>query len=113
MSQVLSRYPHLAPGLCGQLECHRICSKVCHCAAGSRRSSARLAAQAARRFTVRTDRRRLHICERVHSAHQCPGLCQKVGGCFLPQVGDHPSEAKRKVFRAQRAMDALVRGRFL
>lgn len=111
MSQVLAYYPHLAPGLCDRLQCPRICAKVEHCPAGLRRSRALLAAQAVRRFSVRLDRRRANICDQIHSAGLCPKLCQGVGGCFLPQVGDHPSEAKRKVFRAQRAMDALVRAR--
>lgn len=111
MSQVLSAYPHLAPGLCGSLECGHICSRVCHCPAGQRRVHSLLAAQAIRRFSVRLDRRRGHICEQVHDAGLCPKLCQGVGGCFLPRVDDHPSEARRRVFRAQRAMDALVRAR--
>lgn len=111
MSQVSSRYPHLAPGLCGRLQCPYICSRVCHCPAGSRRVRARLAAQAVRRFSICLDRRRASICEQVHAAGGCPSLCRQVGGCFIPQVGDHPSEARRKVFRAQRAMDALVRAR--
>ena len=108
MSQLLSRYPRLQPGLCGALECPRICSRVEHCAAGLRRSRARLAAQAMRRFSVRLDSRRRYVCDQVHRAGLCPSLCQGVGGCFLPQVGDHPSEVKRKVFRAQKAMDQLV-----
>ena len=111
MSQVLSRYQHQSPGLCGALQCRRVCSRVCYCPAGLRRSRARLAAQAVRRFSVRLDRRRAHVCEQIHQSGLCPVLCQKVGGCFLPQVDDHPSEAKRKVFRAQKAMDQLVRAR--
>ena len=111
MSQVLLHYPHLTPGLCGALECPHICSRVNHCEAGLRRSRRQLAERARRRFSVRLDRRRGQICEQIHAAGHCPTICRAVGGCFLPQVGDHPSEAKRKVFRAQRAMDALVRAR--
>ena len=110
-SQVLLHYPHLTPGLCGRLECPHICSRVCHCEAGLRRSRRQFARSAIRRFSVRLDRRRGEICDQIHAAGFCPAICKGVGGCFLPQVGDHPSEARRKVFRAQRAMDALVRAR--
>jgi len=108
MSQVLSHYPHLQPGLCGRRECPRICSRVEHCPAGLRRSRARLAAQAVRRFSVVPCRRQLEVCAEVRKAHLCPSLCSVVGGCLLPRQGDHPSEAKRKAFRAQKAMDLLV-----
>ena len=107
-SQVLSHYPALEPGLCGRLECPRICSRVEHCAAGLRRSRAALAAQARRRFAVKANSRQEHVCSRLVKAHLCPQICLKVGGCFLPQQGDHPAEARRKVFRCQRAMDLLV-----
>jgi hypothetical protein len=109
MSVLVDLYPHLAPGLCGQLSCHGLCSKYHDCPAGQRRRRDRLARNAWRQFTVKVDRRRLNICERIHDAGQCPYLCREVGGCFLPKVGDHPSEAMRKVFRAQLAMDAFVR----
>ena len=108
MSQVEFFYPHLIPGLCGALECPRICSRVCHCEAGQRRSRRLLAAQAVRRFTVRANSQQERVCKEVHDAGLCPSLCNQCGGCFMPQPLDHPSEAKRKVFRAQRCMDALV-----
>ena len=108
MSQLLSRYPQLQPGLCGRLECPRICSRVEHCEAGLRRSRARLAEQARRRFAVRANRRQEEVCARITKAGLCPQICQRVGGCFLPQQGDHPSEARRKVFRCQYAVDLLV-----
>jgi hypothetical protein len=111
MSQVLSRYPQYQPGLCGRRECPRICSRVEHCPAGLRRSRARLAAQAVRRFTVAPHRRQLEVCAEVRKAGLCPGLCSSVGGCFLPRQGDHPSEARRKAFRVQKAMDLLVKYR--
>jgi hypothetical protein len=103
----------IGQGLCGRLVCQRLCLRSEHCPAGRRRADQLLARQAIRRFSVCLDRRRGHICEQVHDSGLCPSLCQKVGGCFLPQVGDHPSEAKCKVFRAQRAIDALVRARSL
>jgi len=108
MSQVLSHYPHLQPGLCGRLECQRTCVRVCHCQAGLRRGRVLLAERARRRFAVKANRRQEEICFRVRQASLCPRICQSVGGCFLPQAGDHPSEAKRKVFRCQRAVDLLV-----
>jgi hypothetical protein len=109
VSEVLSRYPHLQPGLCGCLECAHICSRVCHCEAGLRRGRARLAAQAVRRFRVIANSRQEQACSTIHKQGLCPHLCREVGGCFLPRDGDHPSESKRKVFRCQRAVDALVR----
>lgn len=111
MSVVLSRYPHLAPGLCGALACRRLCLRSQHCPAGERRARALLRERARNRFSVKLDRRRDQVCGEIRKASQCPTVCQGVGGCFIPQVGDHPSEARRKVFRAQRAMDALVRVR--
>ena len=108
MSQVLSLYPQYQPGLCGRLACPRICTRVCHCPAGLRRSRARLAAQAARRFRVVASRRQLEVCAKVREAKLCPSLCSAAGGCLLPRQGDHPSEARRKAFRAQKAMDLLV-----
>jgi hypothetical protein len=107
-SQVLSHYPHLEPGLCGRLECPRVCSRVCYCAAGLRRSRRLLAERARKRFAVRANSRQLQVCTRITKAKLCPQICEKVGGCFLPQQGDHPSEARRKVFRCQRAVDLLV-----
>jgi len=106
-------YPHLVPGRCGRLQCPSLCPRFRDCPAGVRRSRAERTANVWRQFTVVLDRRRAHICEKVHDAGFCPTLCREVGGCFLPRVGDHPSEASRKVFRAQRAMDALVRARDL
>lgn len=107
-SRVVALHPHLAPGLCGRPSCPHVCSRVCHCPAGTRRGEFLLARQAMRRFSVRLDRRRATICKYLTEARLCPSLCREVGGCFLPLVGDHPSEAKRKVFRAQRAVDRLV-----
>ena len=110
MSQsiVASRYPNLEPGLCGRLFCRRICSRVCHCPAGTRLSRQRLAEQARRRFAVKANRRQEEVCARIRQHGLCPRICQRVGGCFLPQQGDHPSESRRKVFRCQRAVDLLV-----
>jgi hypothetical protein len=107
-SAVASHYAHLEPGLCGRLVCRRICSRVCHCPAGTRLSQQRLAEQARRRFAVRANRRQEEVCARIRKARLCPQICRRVGGCFLPQEGDHPSEARRKVFRCQRAVDLLV-----
>ena len=107
-SSVLAQYPNLAPGLCGRLECPRICVRGCHCDAGLRRRKSLLNEQAKRRMTVKPTRRALYICDQIQTAGQCPSLCWKVGGCFMPQVDDHPSESKRKAFRPQRAMDLLV-----
>ena len=110
MSQsiVASRYPQLQPGLCGRLQCPRICARVCHCEAGLRRSRVRLAEQARRRFSVKANRRQEETCARIRKARLCPQICQRVGGCFLPRDGDHPSESRRKVFRCQYAIDLLV-----
>jgi hypothetical protein len=107
-SIVASSYPQLVPGLCGRLECPRMCSRVCHCQAGLRRSRRLLAERARRRFAVRANRRQEEICARIRKSHLCPQICQRVGGCFLPRDGDHPSEARRKVFRCQHAVDLLV-----
>jgi len=111
MSQVVREYPHLAPGLCGRLACRRLCLRSEHCPAGQRRRSSLLSQRAIRRFSVALDRRRGRICAQIHDSGQCSSLCQGVGGCFLPQVGDHPSEARRKSHRAQRALDEFVRRR--
>jgi hypothetical protein len=86
-----------------------MCVRVEHCEAGLRRSRALLAERARRRFAVKANRRQEYICALVRDASLCPRICQSLGGCFLPQVGDHPSESKRKVFRCQRAVDALVK----
>lgn len=107
-SVVSSRYPHLQPGLCGRLSCPHICSRVCHCPAGQRRARALLAAQARQRFTVKANRRQEQVCVEVRKAGLCPSLCNKVGGCFLPQWGDTTAELKRKAHRAQQAMDLLI-----
>jgi hypothetical protein len=107
-SVVASRYPHLVPGLCGRLECPRVCSRVCHCEAGLRRSRASLAEQARRRFAVRANGRQEEVCSRIRKDRLCPRICQRVGGCFLPRDGDHPSEVRRKVFRCQHAVDLLL-----
>jgi hypothetical protein len=111
VSQVLSHYPHLQPGLCGRLECQRMCVRVCHCQAGLRRGRVLLAERARRRFAVKANRRQEDVCARVRKASLCPKICHQVGGCFLPQPCDHPSEAKRKAFRCQRVVDALVKQR--
>ena len=110
MSQsiVASYYPNLEPGLCGRLVCRRICSRVCHCPAGTRLSQQRLAEQARRRFALKANRRQEEVCARIRKARLCPQICRRVGGCFLPRDGDHPSEGRRKVFRCQRAIDLLV-----
>jgi hypothetical protein len=108
VSQLLSHYPHLQPGLCGRLECPRMCARVCHCEAGLRRSRRLLAERAMRRFALKANRRQEETCTRIRKARLCPQICQRVGGCFLPRDGDHPSEARRKVFRCQRAVDLLV-----
>ena len=108
MSKVTELYPYLVPGLCGALECSHICRRVQLCPAGQRRVQRLLAEKAVRRFTVKANSQQLRVCEKVHDAGLCPRLCNQLGGCFLPQPLDHPSEAKRKVFRAQYAMDALV-----
>ena len=110
MSQsiVASYYPNLEPGLCGRLECPRMCTRVQHCEAGLRRSRYLLAEQARRRFAIKANRRQEEVCARIRKARLCPQICQRVGGCFLPRDGDHPSEAHRKVFRCQYAVDLLV-----
>jgi hypothetical protein len=113
VSQVLSHYPQLQPGLCGSLECRRMCARACHCEAGLRRGRVLLAERARRRFAIKANRRQEEICARIRKASLCPRICQRVGGCFLPQAGDHPSEAKRKVFRCQYAVDLLVSLGFL
>ncbi len=99
---------HFEPGICGVLACPRICSRVCHCPAGQRRSHALLAAQARRRFTVSANRQQEAVCVQIHKADLCPSLCTKVGGCFLPQYLDSTAELKRKCHRSQKAMDFLV-----
>ena len=109
MSVLLSRYPQYQPGLCGKLVCPRPCSRVCHCEAGLRLGRQRLAERAARRFQVLANARQREACGAIHAQRLCPSLCQRVGGCFMPRAWDHPSEAKRKVFRCQRAVDALVK----
>jgi hypothetical protein len=109
VSQLLSRYPQYQPGLCGKLVCPRMCVRVEHCQAGLRRSRALLAERARRRFAVKANRRQEDVCARVRHASLCPRICLQVGGCFLPHPCDHPSEARRKVFRCQRAVDALVK----
>lgn len=111
MSILSELYPHAAPGLCGDFNCHRICSKHKACPAAMRRRRAQHSRDNWRQFTIKVDRRRLSVCDQIHDAGLCPILCREVGGCFLPKHGDHPSEAIRRVHRAQRAMDALVRHR--
>jgi len=108
VSKVLSRYPQLQPGLCGRLECHRMCAQVCHCEAGLRRGRVLLAQRAMRRFTVKANRRQEEVCTKIRKARLCPQICERVGGCFLPQTWDQPSEAHRKAFRCQYAVDLLV-----
>jgi len=107
-SQVLARYPHLAPGLCGQLECPRLCVRACHCPAGQRRARRLLAERSAKRLGATATKRQLEVCARIKEEGQCPLICEKVGGCFLPTGHEHRSEVKRKIFRAQRAMDCLI-----
>jgi hypothetical protein len=65
--------------------------------------------RATRRFRVVANSRQKEVCQVIHQQGLCPSLCREVGGCFLPREGDHPSEARRKVFRCQRAVDALVK----
>jgi hypothetical protein len=107
-SVIATRYPHLQPGLCGKLECPRICSRVEHCPAGQRRVRRLMAERARARYTVLANAHQERACAEIHKAGLCPSLCHHVGGCFLPQPGDHPSEAKRKVFRAKAAMTLLT-----
>lgn len=104
----MSQVSHLEPGLCGARQCPRICSRVCHCEAGLRRSRAQMAKQAARRFAIKANRRQETVCDQINKAGLCPSICQHVGGCFLPQPADPKCEAKRKVFRCQKAVDLLV-----
>lgn len=111
MSILTDLYPHLAPGLCGELECRELCYRWPECPAADRRRQDQHARRVRRHFTVTVDRARMRRCERIHDAGLCPYICRKVGGCFLPRVGDHPAEALRKVYRAQRAADELVRHR--
>lgn len=51
-------------------------------------------------------------CDRIHQAGLCPSLCRSVGGCFMETAnliyGWNYAEAKRRVYRARRAEDALV-----
>jgi hypothetical protein len=105
---VASVYPHLQPGLCGRLECPHVCSRVCHCPAGQRRVRRLLAERASRRFAAKANSEQLRNCERIRKAGGCPTICNQVGGCFLPRPGDHPSEIKRKVFRAQQAIGLYI-----
>jgi hypothetical protein len=111
MSILAQLYPHQAPGLCGALHCQAHCAKHARCPAAIRRRHAQHTRDLWRQFTVKVDRRRLDLCTRIHDAGLCKVVCREVGGCFLPKVGDHPSEAIRKVHRAQLAADALVRYR--
>ena len=105
-SVIFTYYPHLIPGLCGALECPRPCTRVCHCEAGLRLSQRLLAQRAVRRFTAKANRQQVQVCDRVHKAGLCPVLCQKVGGCFLPQPLDNTAELKRKAGRTKNALDA-------
>jgi len=83
--------------------------RAAHCLAGVRRHRELQAAQAIRRLQhVVANPRQRQVCDSVKDQELCPVLCQRLGGCILPLHGDHPSECKRKVFRAERVMDALV-----
>ena len=108
MSQLLTHYPSIAPGLCGALECPHVCSRVTHCPAGLRRVRRLLAEREAHRATIRPNKQQLQRCDRIRKAAQCPSICNQVGGCFLPRPGDHPSEARRKAYRSQHAINLLV-----
>jgi hypothetical protein len=110
-------------GLCGAQECNQSChlSRALHCPAGQR-YIARLVAQ---RQLVRAQRRvsqlalplpnaqMRQICKRVKETGLCSSLCSEFGGCFMDYkaVVRDPSEGRRRVFRAQRIRDELVRRR--
>jgi len=108
-SQVLAQYPHLAPGLCGVLECPRLCVRSQHCPAGQRRARRLMASQARRRLNVKPNREQLRVCKLIQDEGLCPKLCKQCGGCFLPQPHDSESELKRKAHRPQWVIGALVR----
>jgi hypothetical protein len=108
-SQVLAQYPHLAPGLCGALECPRLCVRSQHCEAGQRRARRLFAAQRRRRNNVKPNREQLRVCKLIQDEGLCPTLCNRCGGCFLPQPYDSVSELKRKAHRPQWVIGALVR----
>ena len=108
-SQVLVHYPHLVPGLCGVLECPRLCVRSQHCQAGQRRARRLFSAQARRRLNVKPNRQQLRVCKLIQDEALCPKLCKQCGGCFLPQPSDGESDLKRKAFRPQWVIGALVR----
>jgi hypothetical protein len=66
-----------------------------------------MAEQAVRRYSVRANAQQERVCAQIHKAGLCPSLCNKVGGCFLPNF-DPTCEAKRKVFRCREALSLLV-----
>lgn len=108
MSQVLNRYPGLAPGLCGHLSCPRLCARSQHCPAGQRRFRQLLTTHAIRRFTAKPNRQQEEVCQQLHRDGLCPSLCNKCGGCFLPRTFDSQAELKRKAYRPQKVLDFLV-----
>lgn len=106
--KVIVQYPYLAPGLCGALECPRLCARVQHCPAGQRRARRLQAEQARRRFTIKANSQQRRVCDLVNSKGLCPQLCKQCGGCFLPQTYDSQAELKRKAHRPQKVLGAMV-----
>ena len=47
--------------LCGEAQCPRPCTRVCHCEAGLRLTRRLLAQQAIRRFTVKANRQQVQL----------------------------------------------------
>lgn len=107
--QVIAQYPYLAPGLCGALECPRLCVRSQHCPAGQRRFRRLIRAQGRRRLNVKPNHQQLRVCKLIQDENLCPTLCKQCGGCFLPQPYDSQSELKRKAHRPQCVIGALVR----
>jgi len=52
--------------------------------------------------------RQLAICDRVKQSGQCPALCNACGGCFMPQLNEPRSEARRSIHRAEDCLDMLL-----
>ena len=97
-----------ALGLCGALNCPGVCSRIQYCPAGLRRSRQLLSMQAARRYLRRATGRQLYICDRIKSSGLCPTVCNACGGCFMPQLRETPSDARRAFFRAEDCLDMLL-----
>lgn len=45
------------------------------------------------------NKKQSRVCALVHDSGYCPKLCQKHGGCFMPELHDSVAELKRKCFR--------------